>query len=185
MVRWSILFWMLGCAAIAGGCGGRYQMNTIPILAEIQIELDDPQWDGKTIAPAQRCRRFGGNGSTPALRVTNIPSDANVLVLEFSDKSFSPMDKGGHGIIGYRIPNGTNSVSIPAIAGHTFDLPAPFFVIAAHRKPAWDVPGAYLPPCSGGTGNLYYIRIQAISDPDVPNLRPRLLGQGKLFLGRY
>ena len=76
--------------------------------------------------------------------------------------TYQPMNKGGHGKIGFRFKNGAKQISIPALAGHTFDLPSGFFLVEAQRAPSWDKAGAYLPPCSGGKGNDYYVLLKAV-----------------------
>lgn len=186
MIRFSRL-WIAVVAAMVmlPGCANRHLYHQMPVMSELRITFVDPAWDGRVIPADQQCRRDGGHGRTPALKVENIPPKANELLIEFSDKSFIPMDKGGHGIIGYRLTPGATEALIPAIPGHTFDLPAPFFVVSAHRRPAWDAPGAYLPPCSGGNGNYYYVTIKAIYASDQLEQMPRMLGRGKLNLGRY
>jgi hypothetical protein len=169
----------------ACGCGGGPVYRPFTILYDLKVSLTDPAWDGKTIPTGQQCPAFGGQGATPGLSVDNIPPAANVLILEFSNKSHITLDRGGHGRIGYRFTPGTQTIDLPPIPGNTFDLPEPFFVIAAHRKPFQNKPGAYLPPCSGGEGNLYYLFVKAIRVPDSLEMPPEVLGQGKLFLGRY
>ena len=42
------------------------------------------------------------------------------------------------------------------------ELPSGFSVVEAHQAPTWDKAGAYLPPCSGGQGNSYYVTVKAV-----------------------
>lgn len=58
-------------------------------------------------------------------------------------------------------------VVIPPVQGHTFDVPAGFKMIEAHRGPGWDKAGACMPPCSGGKGHAYYVTIKAMTDDKV------------------
>ena len=167
------------------GCGGGPVYRPFTILYDLKVSLTDPAWNGKTIPAGQQCPTYGGNGATPGLSIDNIPPGANVLTLEFSNKSHISLDWGGQGRIGYRLAPGTQTVTLPPVPGNTFDLPEPFFVIAAHRKPFQSKPGAYLPPCSGGQGDLYYVLVRAIRVPDSLEMPPEVLGRGKLFLGRY
>ena len=132
--------------------------------------ISDSLWDGITVPKGQQCKKFGGkNPSTPQLRIQHIPDQANAIVMEYSDRSWPPMDNGGHGKIGYTISLGTRDVTIPSVSGHSFKLPEGFFIIAPHQSPGWDEAGAYMPPCSGGAGNKYYVTIKAVvlsgSDP--------------------
>lgn len=167
------------------GCAGEPVYRPFRILYDLRVSFADPTWDGKNIPAGQQCPDFGGQGGTPALTVKNIPPQANALILVFSNKSHIALDQGGQGRIGYRFAPGTETLTLPSVPGNTFDLPEPFFVIAAHRKPFQSRPGAYLPPCSGGQDDLYYLLVKAIWIPESPELDAEVLGQGKLFLGRY
>jgi len=170
---------------VLAGCAGEPIYRPFTILYDLKISFTGDTWDGRIIPDGQQCPAFGGTGSTPGLSIENIPPEANALVLEFSNKSHLPLDKGGQGSIGYRFDSGTHKVIIPPVPGNTFDLPKPFFVISAHRKPFQNQPGAYLPPCSGGKGNYYYLVVKAIRMPESIEIPAELLGQGKITLGRY
>ena len=135
----------------------------IPALsAELELSFVDSAWDGDLVPDGQQCQKFEGRGATPEIKVSGIPSGANALILEFSDRSYKPMDDGGHGKLGYEIEPGAGEVTIPSVAGHTTDLPEGFYVVAEHQAPNWDKAGAYLPPCSGGRGNSYYVTVKAV-----------------------
>lgn len=128
----------------------------------MSASLADKNWNGKTIPEGQQCLKFSGKGETPRIRVEKIPDGANALVVEYSDKTYKPMDNGGHGKIGYYIDERMKEVTIPSVQGQTFELPKSFFIVSAHKAPTWDREGAYLPPCSGGKGNLYSAKISAV-----------------------
>jgi hypothetical protein len=132
------------------------------VAADLQLAFADAAWDGVTVPEGQQCQRFGGQGVSPELVVSNIPSQANALIVMVSDRSYKPMDNGGHGQFGFSIEPGAATLTIPSVPGHTVDLPAGFFVVKEHQAPTWDKPGAYLPPCSGGRGNAYYITVKAV-----------------------
>jgi hypothetical protein len=117
--------------------------------------------------------------------VKNIPSDANAIIMEYSDRDWPPMDNGGHGKIGYRILPGVRRITIPPIPGHTFELPVGFFLVKEHQGASWDRAGAYMPPCSGGRGNAYYVTVKAVVGNPAQEKDFRLLGKGALELGRY
>ena len=152
---------------------------------KLQVAFSDSKWDGKTIPYGQQCNRDGGKGSTPGLIIKNIPSEANALVFEYSDRSYAPMDNGGHGKIGYLIQPGTAEVTVPPVQGNTLSLSEGFFHIAAHSNPSWDKAGAYLPPCSGGRGNSYYVTIKAVVQSTNKDEKLKILGTTKLNLGAY
>lgn len=150
----------------------------------LTIALVDPVWNGKTIPTDQVCKKFGGDqAKSPALKVEGIPTDADELVLSFNDESYSPMDKGGHGVIRVQL-NKVNTIQIQPIPGETDTLPAGISVVARHRGTGWSgTGGAYLPPCSGGRGNTYSIDVSAIKNgSDGSNTT---LTRGKIVMGRY
>ncbi len=95
------------------------------------------------------------------------------------------MDDGGHGKIGFKIPENTKEIIIQSVPGHTFELPEGFFIVSAHRNPDWDIAGAYLPPCSGGGGNAYYVTVKAVYQSSEKNKEFKLLSQAVLELGVY
>lgn len=128
----------------------------------------DDTWDGIKVPAGQQCQKFGGqNPATPPLIIKGIPAGSNAIVLEYSDGDYAPMDKGGHGRISFMLDSSANEVTVPSVAGHTFDLPAAFKVLEAHRNPDWDTAGAYMPPCSGGKGHAYYVTLKATQDDKV------------------
>lgn len=136
---------------------------SLQAAAELELSYTDDAWGGDSIPEGQQCNRFeGDNPQSPELVVKNIPAGATAIVLEFSDRTMKPMDKGGHGKVGYKVSEGTTEVTIPRIPGHTEDLPDNFFTVEPHRAPGWDTAGAYLPPCSGGRGNEYFIDVKAV-----------------------
>ncbi|MBU2964232.1 hypothetical protein Q4508_13210 [Amphritea sp. 2_MG-2023] len=134
----------------------------------LEAKFADTAWDGNQIPAGQQCQKFGGqNPSTPALVVSDIPAGANAIVLEYSDRDSKKMDNGGHGRMQFMFNGSEREVTIPSVAGHSFDLPEGFKSIEAHRSPGWDKAGAYMPPCSGGKGHAYYVTVKAMQDDKV------------------
>jgi hypothetical protein len=105
--------------------------------------------------------------------------------MEFSDRTYKPMDKGGHGKIGFEITEGTEKVIVPSVPAHSFDLPEGFFIVKEHQGADWDKAGAYMPPCSGGKGNSYYVTVKAVRQLSRGSTEFELLAQGVLELGKY
>jgi hypothetical protein len=134
------------------------------------------------VPEGQQCQKFGGQGKSPALAVSAIPSGASHLVLEFSDRTYKPMDNGGHGKVAYAIESGATSVTVPPVPGHTMELPAGFTLVEAQKAPTWDKAGAYLPPCSGGRGNSYYVTVMAVHKQGDETHE---LGSAMVELGKY
>ena len=91
----------------------------------------------------------------------------------------------GHGKIGFLISEGTKEAVIPSIPGHSFNLPNDFFIIQEHQASSFDTAGAYMPPCSGGIGNSYYVTVKAVMLISEEDKTYTLLGQGILELGKY
>lgn len=159
---------LLPAAALAGG---------------LEVALADPAWDGRNVPSGQQCTKFGGNGAAPALQVTGIPAQADALVMEFSDKDYSPLSSGGHGVVRYALTPGAGAVTVPPLPGETADLPSGFTLIREHK--GWSKPGAYLPPCSGGQGHLYFVTVRAVKlNPDGSG-KYEELDKAKTNLGRY
>ncbi len=74
------------------------------------------------------------------------------------------------------------SVTLPAVPGETDDLPAGVKEVYGHQGEGWSgTGGAYLPPCSGGQGNLYTAKVKALGGADGDTV----LGVGKVKLGIY
>lgn len=145
-------------------------------------ELGDPSWDGDLVPTGMQCQKFGGvEPRSPALVISQIPEGTNVLIFEYSDRSHQPMDNGGHGKVGFAISQQTGTVWVPPVSGHTFELPTGFFMIEAHRNPKWDKAGAYMPPCSGGKKNSYYVTVKAgkVSGTDMTIQAETVLELGK------
>lgn len=154
-------------------------MAATPFIAS----LNDSHWDGKRIPAGQQCLKFGGDQpATPALKIMGIPEQTNLLILEYSDRSYQPMNNGGHGRMAYTISSPTQSVKLPPVAGHSFELPSGFITLEAHRNPKWDKAGAYMPPCSGGKGNTYYVTIQA---SHYDGHKTEILAETVLEMGKF
>lgn len=150
----------------------------------LTVNLAEPAWNGKKIPADQVCKKFGGNqASSPALTVEGIPADADALVLSFNDESYTPMDKGGHGIVRFAL-NKSATAQVPAVPGESDSLPSGVSVVTKHRGTGWSgTGGAYLPPCSGGRGNTYSIDVSAVKTGNDGS--SATLAKGKIVMGKY
>ncbi|MFZ5341890.1 MAG: hypothetical protein ACOZBL_05135 [Patescibacteria group bacterium] len=145
------------------GCVEKNVKPVDPNAPQFSVSLADPAWNGKSVPSGQQCLRFGGkNPMTPALSVKNLPPEANGLIMEYSDRTYSPMDRGGHGKIAYLAPAGQKDFSVPSIQAQVKTVPEGFVSISNSKSGGWDTDGAYLPPCSGGKGNSYVIDVWAV-----------------------
>ncbi len=91
-------------------------------LGALEAKLADPAWDGVKVPEGQQCQKFGGQGKSPALAVSGIPSGVSHLA------------------------------------------------------------GAYLPPCSGGRGNSYYVTVKAVHKQGDETHE---LGSAVVEMGKY
>ena len=136
-------------------------LTTSSYAFALDVNFVDSKWDGATIPKGQQCQKFDGvNPGTPKLSVSDIPAGSDSVVLVYSDRDSKKMNNGGHGIMNYTLPKGATAVELPIVAGHSYEMPKGFEIIAEHRGAGWDKEGAYMPPCSGGSGHEYYVTVQ-------------------------
>ncbi len=148
----------------------------------LNVSFADKSWDGNIVPAGMHCAKHGGNGSSPALNVSNIPADANRVVVAFSNGAYKKLDNGGHGIIGMRIAAGTKEITFPSIAENITDMPKGIYIISA-QKGDWGKDGAaYMAPCSGGKGSRYYATVRAVQEKDGADIE---LGKTDIELGKY
>ena len=130
-------------------------------FAEMQVTLG-AAWDGERVPTGQHCTLFGGNGSTPPMRITGLPAGTVMIIAEYNDRSYQPLSRnGGHGTIGYQVSGG--SADLPAVPGLTArNLPRGVQVVKKARGTGRYASDGYLPPCSGGRGNRYSVDLKAV-----------------------
>jgi len=147
----------------------------------LSVQFVDTKWDGITVPKDEVCSNFNIKaGSTPPLKISNIPENATKLIFTYSDKTFTKMDNGGHGVIAFNLAKNTKEVIVPAQQGETFELKEGFEVVNAHTGTRFKkTPGAYLAPCSGGKGNTYQVTISAVDSSNKP------LASTDLTLGKF
>lgn len=147
--------------------------------AKLEVSFTDSSWTGKKIPKGQHCKKFGGNGATPELNVSEIPEGTTAILVEFNDASYQPLSsRGGHGIVGFE-HGGGGEVVLPSVPGGTKETPAGIWIEKKNRATgAWASPG-YLPPCSGGRGNRYFAVVKAV------DANKKVLAKAKIKLGKY
>ncbi|NQV80479.1 MAG: hypothetical protein HQ495_07985 [Alphaproteobacteria bacterium] len=138
--------------------------------ADFSASLADGAWDGRAVPKQHVCQRFGGAAAmSPRVQVSGIPSGAAQLEIWFNDTSFAAMDSGGHGKVRFKLAAGAAEAVLEPIPGETSTLPSGYTTAEGHRGSGWSgTTGAYLPPCSGGRGNLYTMTIFAVDDAGKP-----------------
>lgn len=94
----------------------------------------------------QGCRFQGGGGSTPALYVSHIPEQTNLLILEINNLDEPALaQNGGNGSIGF-YHNGESTAVLLPVPGESYTLPSFAFKEKASRVNAAK-PYPYMPPC--------------------------------------
>ncbi len=147
------------------------------VSAEMSVRLNGG-WNGKTVPKGQHCTLFGGNGSTPPMKVSGLPSKTTWVYVEYNDRDYRPLSRnGGHGVIGY--PASGSSIDLYSVPGLVAKLPGKARVISAARGTGKYASEGYMPPCSGGKGNRYFAIIKAISSGG------KVLEKQRVEIGRY
>ncbi len=150
--------------------------------SEFRVTFADVSWNGVTVPAGQECKKDGGNGSTPPLEVSGIPAGTVAILLAINDKDarYRPMrSDGGHGIIGFEHAGGEKAMLVVVPGGTKKGLPPGTWIERKNRaKGAWQSAG-YLPPCSGGKGNLYVAEVSAVDGSG------KELAQATVELGKY
>ncbi|WP_333855883.1 hypothetical protein, partial [Denitromonas sp.] len=154
-------------------------------FTQLDVAFASPAWNGKTIPSDSVCSNFGGQDISPALKVSNIPTGANAIIVQFNDRDYPPLSNGGgHGTIGYWVKGG-ESATLPAVKGFSADMPAGAFIEApSYGKGAYRSPG-YLAPCSGGKGHAYEAVVKAVYKAKTADEESRLLAETTFPLGKF
>lgn len=145
----------------------------------LSISFADSTWDGKTVPADQQCSLQGGHGATPPLDISDVPEGTKKIVLSFNDETYQPMNDGGHGTIGFEVTPTDGKVSLPSAPGETETLPAGISIDAPNKTSGDFLRPGYMPPCSGGNGNLYSADVTALDASGAT------LATGHFELGHY
>jgi phosphatidylethanolamine-binding protein (PEBP) family uncharacterized protein len=153
----------------------------LPAFAQgtLTLKFADPAWNGQTVPAGQQCPLQGGHGATPAIEVSGLPEGTRHLNVAFNDETYQPMNNGGHGVIGFDVTPTDGSATLPSVPGNTADLPEGASVTSPSRGTGDYASPGYLPPCSGGNGNLYTATVTALDDSG------KELASGRIELGHY
>ena len=144
--------------------------------ADLKVSFTDSTWSGSTVPDKGICKHRGGEGWSPALRISNIPDGAVKVELRFTDEDWD--FEGFHGVVAVKVPAGGKSVDVPSFESETDTLPAGIESIRAHGCFQCGG-GAYLGPCSGGRNHTYTVYVYAM------NAKGETLAKGELSLGSY
>ncbi len=166
---------------VSGGCTyyDGYRVSGLSVSF-----MEPTEWNGKTIPPKQICREWGGQGSTPALYITDIPAQTNLIIMEINNLDEPTLaERGGNGSIGF-YHNGEPTAVLLPVPGETYSLPKFAFKEKASRvNPAKPYP--YMPPCIEKKHH-YAITIKAVNRTgSFDKQRTVPLGIGEIDLGKY
>jgi len=135
-------------------------------------------WDGVTVPAGQQCSLHGGSGSTPPMQVSGIPDGTAEIVVQYNDRDYAPLARnGGHGTIAFPVTGST--ATLPSVPGMTSELGGAARLVSAARSTGQYASSGYLPPCSGGRGNVYEAVVTAVSADNT------LLATQTVRIGRY
>lgn len=146
-------------------------------MAEMSVKLGGG-WDGRKVPAGQQCALHGGNGSTPPMKVSNLPKGTAWIYVEYNDRDYRPLsNKGGHGVIGY--PVSGSSADLYSVQGMKAKLKGKAKVISKARSTGQYASEGYLPPCSGGRNNRYFAVVKAV------DAGGKVLEKRNIEIGRY
>ncbi|MCQ2965557.1 MAG: hypothetical protein MJ250_02310 [Alphaproteobacteria bacterium] len=155
-------------------------------VSDVSI-MNTEQWSGKEIRASQLCHKEGGHPATPMIEVTDIPDEANLILLAINNDSVPELSNGGLGIIGFRhTPGNTRHVLIP-IPGERKSLPDEYnsFAFSEQKSRVKDKPFVYMPPClrkkHDYSATVYSVERHGSFDQQVTNI----LKEEKVYLGYY
>ncbi|TAN52312.1 MAG: hypothetical protein EPN26_08140 [Rhodospirillales bacterium] len=152
-------------------------------LAKLDVAFADEAWTGSAVPTVGICDAYGGKNFSPSLKISGIPADANAVIVSFSDRTYSPMDGGGHGVLGFSLEPGKDSVTLPALPGNSRNFPEGIWIESDNSSRMHGGRG-YLGPCSGGRSNRYEADVRAILKPKEGG-ETKLLAKGAIRLGYY
>ncbi|UXY16769.1 hypothetical protein N8I74_07035 [Chitiniphilus purpureus] len=143
----------------------------VPALAapRLTVRFANPAWTGVAVPPGQQCAKLGGQGSTPALNVFDLPQGTGALLLEFNERG-----GGSRGRLLFSINKGVASAQVPSVQSQG-RLPGGFSLVSAPEGGD----GNYLPPCTQGKAYFLVVKALEAANPSAP-----VLGEGRLELGK-
>jgi len=169
--------------ATLAGCGGSRPAATTDPAARIVVSFRDAAWDGREVPVIGRCRTCGGDGRSPALRVSGLPAGVDEVIVEFNDLRITDLARnGGHGAIAVAT-GGKAEVVVPSIREESMTLPPGVRCVSKHRCVFYGhKPGAYKAPCGCGHGNVYQATVKAVRSEGG---RTTVLATTKVSLGVF
>lgn len=145
----------------------------------MRVTFSDKIWEGENIPEIHRCETPGA--MSPGLIVSDIPTEANFLIMEYNDRDYEPLSKnGGHGTLAYRFEAGTSEVSVPPTPELELDnLPDGVEIV---RHNLGQTKRGYRAPCGGlDHFNVYEVIVYAVNFGDQDTILAELnLTLGKL-----
>lgn len=168
-------------AILAAGLIAAFALPSAAVAqSALTVTFTDAAWDGKTVPKTATCSIDGNTGAmTPALEISGVPEGTIKITESFNDETYTPMDHGGHGVLGFSVTPSGGVVQVPSVPGESDQLPAGVSVVKKNLGTGnYDKPG-WLPPCSGGNGNRYTM------DVDALDAAGKVLATAHVEIGHY
>ena len=174
---------ILCLAVLLAGCAGSSGSSRRAAVPDLVVAFVDADWGGDEIPVSGRCRNCGGQGRSPALRITGVPAGADEVVVAFNDLRVPDLsENGGHGTLAVET-DGASEVVLPSVYEETMSLPPGVRSVHKHRCVRYGhQKGAYKAPCGCGSGNVYAAEVRAVRR-DGKDLV--VLARGEILLGRF
>ena len=172
-----------GCAYLKQPVFLKQKQEPVITQQKLNVEFVDINWGGQLVPNGQQCQKYGGKGASPSLKVKGLTSQANAVLVTFSDKSKWVMGKGSNGKIGIRIKPNQRQVYIPSIKENVTTLPKEMFSIDSYSR-KFRIDGVYLPPCSKGKKHDYFATVESVII-DSENNVVKVLDVAEIYMGQY
>ncbi len=142
-------------------CASTSTETNVPKLG---LSFTDSSWNGTNLPNGQQCKKNGGNGSTPAMNVTNVPKDTVLFHVAYSDVSWKGGKNGFHGIIGHEHTGGSQAYLISVPGDIVNNFPTGTSLVKDNQGfKGWAIHKGYMPPCSvKGKTHKYEAEVTAI-----------------------
>lgn len=173
-------------------CSAMQTYMPVEDVGILEVKFGYYKWNGMVIPNEGVSIKCGGEGLSPDFYISNIPANANAIIIEYYDTIIRR--SGWTGANGsYWIPTeNKNEVYVPSVVEGTFNLPEGIFVEKEHQgsRLYGDIGGVYRAPnkCrlnNTGVGARYFAQIKAVFKPYDENDQALLLATAYIELGEF
>lgn len=173
-------------------CSLMFTYKPVDDVAVLDVKFGFYKWNGIEIPIEGISIKCGGDGISPDFYVSNIPIEANAIVVEYED---SELRKLGYSVSNgsYWVPTeGKSEVYIQSVIEGAVELPEGVHEERQHSgvKVFNESRGVYRAPNScvftnDGTGSRYFAHIKAVYKPYNKEDQGLLLGYAFIELGTF